>query len=56
MKNHEDVCYSICLYVLQCEEMAYESAKTALYNLIECDAFFFENSQAKSILLRKESI
>jgi hypothetical protein len=56
LKKHEDVCYSICLYVLQCEKMACEAAQTALYNLAKCDSFFVQNSQSKSILLRKESM
>ncbi|WP_143101061.1 hypothetical protein [Paenibacillus sp. 1_12] len=56
MKKHEDVCYSICLYVLQCEAMACEAAKAALYNLMKCDSFFVENPHTTSILLRKESL
>lgn len=56
LKKHEDVCYSICLYMLQCEAMACEAAKAALYNLMKCDSFFVEDSPTKSILLRKESM
>jgi hypothetical protein len=56
LKKHEDVCYSICLYMLQCETMACEAAKAALYNLMKCDSFFVEDSHTKSILLRKESM
>jgi hypothetical protein len=56
LKKHENKCYSICFYLLQCEKMAYEAAKHALYTLIMCDSFFVADCQTKSDILRKESI
>jgi hypothetical protein len=56
LKNHENDCYSICHYLLQCEEMACEAAKNAIYNLIINDKYFVSDSNAKNDLIRKESM
>ncbi len=56
LKNHENDCYSICFYLLQCEKLACEAAENALYNLIFCDTYFVSDSHTQSNLLRKESM
>jgi hypothetical protein len=56
LKNHENDCYSICVYLLQCENLACEAAKNALYNLIISEKYFVSNPNEKNDLICKESM
>ncbi|PZE22038.1 hypothetical protein CBW46_006480 [Paenibacillus xerothermodurans] len=56
LRKHETECYSVCLYLLQCERMACEAAKDALWHLMRCDSFFAAERSAQKQLLREESM
>ncbi|KIL38791.1 hypothetical protein SD70_24210 [Gordoniibacillus kamchatkensis] len=54
LRQYESDCYSICLFLLQCEKMAHEAAKNALYHLITSDACFARDGSIRNELFRKE--
>ncbi|MDF2962166.1 MAG: hypothetical protein K0S39_3901 [Paenibacillus sp.] len=56
LKKQENDCYSMCFYLLQCEKLACEAAKDALYNLVQSDSFFNADCRTQAGLLRKESM
>ncbi|MGQ5395570.1 hypothetical protein ACT8ZS_32695 [Paenibacillus sp. M.A.Huq-84] len=56
LRKQETDCYSLCLYLLQCERLACMAAEDALYKLIQCDSFFTADLQTKDIMLRKMSM
>jgi len=56
LKRFETDCYSICFYLLKCEEAAVEAAQYTLSALMRMDSFFDVDSTEAVTILRKESV
>jgi len=56
LQHYEELCYSICIYLVRCDKLAAEAAKNTLLQLAACDAFFAAADTEQKLLLRKESI
>lgn len=56
LRKYEERCYSICYYLLQNEETAYEAAKMALLNVFASHPFFAADAETQQQLLREQSI
>lgn len=56
LRKYETDCYSICYYLLDCEEAAAEAAKHTLMSLARFDLFFQADAAEAMAMLRKESM
>ena len=55
LRRHEELCYSICLYLVRCDKLACEAAADALFNLAHCDSFFQAEETERLRQLRDEA-
>jgi hypothetical protein len=52
LKSHENECYRICLYLLDCESLALEAATITLHDLYFDHLFFKNNISDQKLFLR----